>query len=481
MADGSDTSVLDEVYSTGNDVNDTVNQVNQYAQSNSDSSSGGDPLEQLIENGLDFLLDLIEPAKEALNMVTGDPDALNSAASTYQNLSKEIDQLGQQIHDEIKQGVTSWKGDASDTAQKQCEQLLDGIHGTATLAGYIGQVCTASAGMMKTAHEVIIGIIASFVEQMIITWVIDAVTSAITLGISNAAAMAASVTEAGIACARAGEAVSKVAQLIEKVGSMIEKISQLIEKISGIIEKISGAVEKFAGSGSKVGKALESLSGKGGLLGKVAGDTKDTVSDIGTASKDVGSTGSHLGDLGRALKTGDSQGAADAAANVVGDGRNVITDGKNLYHDGKSLYDDGKEVVDKVTGNNDDNGDNSGGDDGDRSEDRAPNDYGAGNHAPDGHATAAHIRSTFGPAAKDAIKTAVHDNVTQPLEDAAKTDGKQILSDTWNNGSPDPQAGLNDLDNLVTFGTLDPPQPPDQSSDQIDQELSADNPSGQGN
>src|SRR4051795_13696529 len=41
----------------------------------------GDPLEALIEAGLDFLLDLISPLKDALNLVTGDPDGLNDKAA----------------------------------------------------------------------------------------------------------------------------------------------------------------------------------------------------------------------------------------------------------------------------------------------------------------------------------------------------------------------------------------------------------------
>jgi WXG100 family type VII secretion target len=468
MADTSGTSVLAEVNSTGGDVNDTVNQVNSYAQSNSDSGGGGgDPLQSLIEKGLDFLIDLIEPVKDALNMVTGDPAALTSASSTYQNLGKEIGQLGQQLQGEIKQGTANWKGDASDAAQQSCQQFLDGVQGTATLAGYISQVCQASAGMMQTAHDVIVGIIASFVEQMLITWAVDAVATFFTFGLSNAAAMAASVSEAGIACARAGEEVSKVAQLIEKVGSMIEKISQLIEKISGILEKLGSTVEKFAGEGSKLGKTLESLSQKGGTLGKLADNAKGTISDVsehlGTAAEDVGSGGKHLGDLGDALKSGDSGAAKEAMGNV-------ISDGKKVYGD----YNDIKDDVSNPLGSKDKEG-------GDGESGSAEGSHEGGENSGSSEGNKDDSGFKWGDAAKDAIKTSVQQNVTQPLEDAAKTDGKQILSDTWNNGSPDVQAGVNDLDNLRTFGTLDAPQAPDQSSDQIDQELSAGNPSGQGN
>lgn len=462
----SGSAVLEEVNSTGSQVSDTVNQVNDYASQNSGDSGGGDPLEQLIEKGLDFLINLIEPVKEALNMVTGDPDALTSAASTYQQLGQQIDQLGQQIEQEIKQGVGNWQGDASDAAQKQCQEFLDGVHGTATLAGYISQVCQASAGMMKTAHDVIVGIIASFVEQMLITWAVDAVASIFTLGLSNAAAMAASVTEAGIACARAGEEVSKVAQLIEKVGSMIEKISQLIEKISGIIEKIGSAVEKFAGEGSKLGKTLESLSEKGGMLGKLADNAKGTISDLGehlgTAAEDLGSGSTHLSDLGDALKSGDTQAARDAMGNVIGDAKNVYSD-----------YNDVKDDISNPLGKKDEN-------DGNDAEDRTPN-FGEGNHVPGLGQTMRNTfddaKSSFGSDAKDAFKESVQEHVTDPLKDAAKEDGKQILSDTWNNG---PQAGLDDLSNLRTFGTLDAPEPPRQSSEEIDQELAAGNPGGQG-
>ena len=49
----------------------------------------GDPLEALIEAGLGFLIDLVAPLKDALNLVTGDPDGLNDKAEEWAGVAEE--------------------------------------------------------------------------------------------------------------------------------------------------------------------------------------------------------------------------------------------------------------------------------------------------------------------------------------------------------------------------------------------------------
>jgi uncharacterized protein YukE len=287
--------VLDEVYGTGNDVHATVTEIEQYA-SDADSSGGGDPLNALISKGLGFVLDYIEPVKEALELVTGSPAALNAAAGTYSQLSADIDQLGQQLHDELTTGFANWKGDASDTAHQEMATFLDGIHGTATLAGYLVRLLKASAAMMQAAKDIIIGILADFVEQMLITWAVGLAGTIFTAGLSDVAATAATVTEASVAIGKAGTEVSKVGKLIEKVGSLIKKIMEMIRKIAGMLKKFAAGIQKVGGKLGKVGKSIEETSGKlGKLMGKGIGKAGEKITEIGS---NVGKVGSRVNEAG---------------------------------------------------------------------------------------------------------------------------------------------------------------------------------------
>ncbi|MFI9385300.1 WXG100 family type VII secretion target [Kutzneria sp. NPDC052558] len=328
------TDVLDEIYGTGSDVHATVTEIEQYS-SEADDSGGGDPLNALISKGLGFVIDYIEPVKEALEFVTGSPDALNAAADTYSQLSADIDQLGSQLHDELISGFANWKGDASDTAHQEMAHFLDGIHGTATLAGYIVQLLKASASMMQAAKDIIIGIIADFVEQMLITWAAALATTIFTLGLSDAAATAATVTEAGVAVSKAGAEVSKVSKLIEKVGKLIEKIMQMIRKIAELLKKFAAKIQSMGGKLAKIGEDMAEGAGKvGKIVGKGIGKAGDKVTEIGS---NVGKVGSRVNEAGTTVgRMGEHV--------VARDGKGLVDDAKQLGEDWDRITGTGKQV-----------------------------------------------------------------------------------------------------------------------------------------
>lgn len=349
--------VLDEVYGTGNEVKDTVAEIHQYS-SEADSGGDFDPLEKLISKGLGFVIDYITPVKEALEMVTGSPDALNSAAQNYNKISDETNKLGQELHDQLKTGFSNWEGDASQAAHQQMATFLDGVHGTAQLAAQISEVLQASAVLMKAAKDIIIGIIADFVEQMLITWAIGLAGSVLTLGASDAAATAATVAEAGTSIARAGEEVSKVTRLIEKVGKIIQKILKVIEKIAKRLEEIGGKISKFGG---KIGQIAEKVAGKGGKIGEMVGGKLGEVgSKVGEYGEHLGEGGEDLGKVVDAAKTGDKAGLKSALKDTMENTGKIKGDFDEV-HDKFGEYKQKVEDFTGTGGGNSDQNQNSGG------------------------------------------------------------------------------------------------------------------------
>src|SRR6476661_4432913 len=73
-----------------------------------------DPLAALIEAGLSFLIDLIAPLKEALDLVTGDPDGLNGKAEQWCGVAESLRQLGPTVGQDAARTGRSWTGQAGD-------------------------------------------------------------------------------------------------------------------------------------------------------------------------------------------------------------------------------------------------------------------------------------------------------------------------------------------------------------------------------
>lgn len=257
------------------------------------ASAVADPLNWLISKGLSFLLDVVSPLKQCVDLVTGDPDATSKAADGFKKIGEDTRQLAKTYDDHLRAGLQSWNGDAAESAAKRLSEFHDGIEGSASTAAHVASVLQASSMLMKVAEDVIKGILSDLVEWLVITWLSALALSVVTVGASDAAAAAATPAEAAIASARGASEVNKVRQLIMKIIAFLKKIKAVLDKSAiKAIDKINStgpggrAVEKFAN------RAPEALGTKmRGAVQKAAGtptrnpDPLERVGEYGDAAK----------------------------------------------------------------------------------------------------------------------------------------------------------------------------------------------------
>ncbi|WP_020501323.1 WXG100 family type VII secretion target [Sciscionella marina] len=322
-----------------NDVQQTTNQAQQArgeADSVANESSGEsswDPLNTLINKGLGFLIDHIQPLKEALEMVTGSPDALNTGAQNYLNLQQEINAIGKDLEQQFKSGSQGWEGKASEAAKKEMDGLVEGVKGTGELASAISDLLKSSGEMMKAAKDTIISIIADFVET--------AITNAAAYGWVPVAGQAALVTRLGVKIAecvgKAVKFVSKVGKIIMKIGRVLESAARVLGRIGRILEKIG----KFATKGGlKLNRAARTLGRRGENIAQRVG--RSGLS--GEARSEAEHSVSRSYDNARFGREGEQeQGPESPWKSVREDAKEGIKSGYESYQDADDAYERGKE------------------------------------------------------------------------------------------------------------------------------------------
>lgn len=245
-----------------------------------------DPLNWLITKGLGFLEDVVFPLKELLELVTGDGDALDKSAEKFDEIAAELKKLAEQVEQTATQGAQGWSGDAAPSAGQSVGTTKQSIEEAAESAGHVATMLKVSSMLMKAAYDIINGIIADVVEQLIITWVTAQAAAPVTLGASEAAAMGASVAEVGAGVARATPKVTKVTEILQKITKFIQKIMKILKesKIGKLLKdtklgkdikalsKEGGAFKKFMGKEGAGGKVLKGEEGNVGL--------KDTAKNL---------------------------------------------------------------------------------------------------------------------------------------------------------------------------------------------------------
>ena len=241
-----------------------------------------DPLNALISAGLGWLEDVCGPIKDCLQKVTGDPEAIDKSKEAFDEVSKDIDNLAKELDDITKTGLANWSGDAKEAATQQIETFVQGVQGTGNTAEDISELLGISGILMEAAKTIINGILATFIEWLIVTWVAALAASVFTFGASDAAATAATGVEAGVEGANAADKVEETTSLIERITNIIKDI---IEKIKGVFKDLKSA-EKDLRDGENILKDGKDAEKAGKDAESAAKDGESAAKDGESAAKD---------------------------------------------------------------------------------------------------------------------------------------------------------------------------------------------------
>lgn len=238
-------------------------------------SAAEDPLNALISAGLGFLEDWCTPIKDCLQKVTGDTGAIDKSKEAFNDVSKDIDHLATEISGIAGSGLANWSGTAKDAATRQIETFVQGVQGTGNTAEDISELLGISGILMDAAKSIINGILSTFIEWLIVTWVAALAASVFTFGASDAAATAATGAEAAVEGANAADKVEETTSLLDRITTIIKNI---IEKLKSVLKDVKSAEKDLRDGkgvlkeGESAGKDAESAAKD---AGKAASDTKN--------------------------------------------------------------------------------------------------------------------------------------------------------------------------------------------------------------
>ena len=271
------------------DVVNVISDMNNFMQDGMKLAGAiSDPLNFLISKGLGWLLDVVAPLKQAVDLVTGDPAATSKAAGAFNDIATRTEDLARTFDEHLRQGLQSWKSEAGDKAAAKLGGFHHGIEGTAGTAGHIASLLQGSSMFMQVAEDIIKGILSDLIEWLVVTWVAAQIAAVPTCGASEAAAAAATPVEAGISTVKAGKEVGKVRSVIQKIMDVLRRIREVLRnsKIGNAFRE--GVADKPGSFGEALGKAAKDQLKKAAGLDKSGPDGAKYTDPVKIANKVAG-------------------------------------------------------------------------------------------------------------------------------------------------------------------------------------------------
>ncbi|MET8758587.1 hypothetical protein [Lentzea sp. NPDC004782] len=254
LSKGDGEAIAKDVVSVISDMNDFMQEGMKLA------GAIADPLNFLISKGLGWLLDVVAPLKQAVDLVTGDPAATSKAAGTFNDIAKQTEELAKTFDNKLRDGLQSWKSEAGDKAAQKLGGFHHGIEGTAATAGHVASLLQGSSMFMQVAEDIVKGILSDLIEWLVVTWIAAQLAAIPTCGGSEVAAAGATGVEAGVATAKAGGEVNKVRSIIQKIVDVLKRIGAVLKE-----SKVGKTfIENAAKKPSSFGKALSEAGYKAG-------------------------------------------------------------------------------------------------------------------------------------------------------------------------------------------------------------------------
>lgn len=133
-----------------------------------------DPFSALLSNGLGWAMEYFEPLREALDSLTGNPDAVASHARTWRNMSQSLRGLSGDLGGKIGAGVPGWTGPASEGYGAMMGKNVDAIGGLSATAAAMASATEGAGGLVQGTRELVRDLIADLVARVVV-WAVEAI------------------------------------------------------------------------------------------------------------------------------------------------------------------------------------------------------------------------------------------------------------------------------------------------------------------
>lgn len=188
-------------------------------------SMAANPLQWLVSMGLGFLLEVVQPLQDLLELVSGDPQALEQASGRFLEIEQGLLDMRQVFTEATRDRLAQWTGVSAQAAKKRLTDFAVGTGGAAERAGSLAELLAVSAIVMEVIYDLLKSIISELVTFLIELW-LPALAAAITsFGASVAAATATTVVQTTKTVATTTKKVKTLSDLLQKLVQVLLKLA----------------------------------------------------------------------------------------------------------------------------------------------------------------------------------------------------------------------------------------------------------------
>jgi uncharacterized protein YukE len=206
-----------------------------------------DPLGSLVAWGVGWLLEHVQPLKEALDWLAGNPDEIAAHAATWRNVAAFVTGTHQQFADAVKAQTAGWVGASGDAYRGHAAQELEAIGGIATVSGAISSAVEGAGLLVGLVREIVRDLIAQFVGTLaarLPQWLAEA---GLTLGLATPVVV-------GQVAALVVKWVNKIQHFIRALLDSLRRLNGKLGELTGVLDALKQVLRRLSRSDPTTGR-----------------------------------------------------------------------------------------------------------------------------------------------------------------------------------------------------------------------------------
>jgi hypothetical protein len=234
------------------------------------------PMGSLLSAGIGWLIEHIGFLKEGLDLLAGDPDAVNAMALTWSNIAKRMQETADKYSGTLS-ALSDSQGPAIEGYRRAVQDFSNVVAGGASHATSAASAMTVAASAVGVVRGAVRDAIANFVSNTIIKFAAASALTPITFGAPQAAFIADTVVQGTITAGKNAKKISKVVKQLEKVADDAKRSRNMIK---GTTRNLDTSVRKYSQDAVKHAQQALHMAKKA-QAGKLDANDVDKLKELG--------------------------------------------------------------------------------------------------------------------------------------------------------------------------------------------------------
>lgn len=197
-----------------------------------------DPLGSLVWWGAAWLMEHVQPLKEALDWLAGDPDQIAAHARTWRNVATYTAEARAQYQDAVSSQTADWLGESGDAYRAYAGAQLAAMATISRLAGGISYAVEGAGILVGAVRAIVRDLIAQFVATLAVRLPLWLAEEGVTLGLATPLVVTQVSTLVSTWVNRIRRFIQGLLDSLRRLCGLITRLGELLTEVRAMLRNL---------------------------------------------------------------------------------------------------------------------------------------------------------------------------------------------------------------------------------------------------